>query len=199
MFLFSVLWGNNVANLSSNVFLCLQKTLEEQLENHREAHQKQLSRLRDEIEDKQRMLDELREWENITLTHTNQLWGCNSTAGGRRWEIRGEISQGNPQMCSGFRFETVLHKSWSFQTSSGHEQIHTYTHFNIPLSPQSRDFHSGCLQRGTTEEKKQLREQVRARSCCLKAIKDLGSKSASASKEELTWLESDFQGLNLQL
>uniref|UniRef100_A0AAX7VA95 Kinesin-like protein n=1 Tax=Astatotilapia calliptera TaxID=8154 RepID=A0AAX7VA95_ASTCA len=51
--------GNNVANLRSNVFLCLQKTLEEQLENHREAHQKQLSRLRDEIEDKQRMLDDL--------------------------------------------------------------------------------------------------------------------------------------------
>lgn len=38
-----------------------------------------------------------------TLTHTNQLWGCNSTAGGRRWEIRGEISQGNPQMCSGLK------------------------------------------------------------------------------------------------
>ncbi|XP_064814786.1 kinesin heavy chain-like isoform X2 [Oncorhynchus masou masou] len=37
----------------------VKKTLEQQMEAHREAHQKQLARLRDEIDDKQRTLDEL--------------------------------------------------------------------------------------------------------------------------------------------
>ncbi|KAM6945365.1 kinesin heavy chain-like [Aplochiton taeniatus] len=37
----------------------IKKTIEEQMESHREAHQKQLARLRDEIDDKQKMLDEL--------------------------------------------------------------------------------------------------------------------------------------------
>ncbi|XP_042260689.1 kinesin heavy chain-like isoform X1 [Thunnus maccoyii] len=51
----------------------IKKSLEEQLENHREAHQKQLSRLRDEIEDKQRMLDELTDLNQGLLLEQERL------------------------------------------------------------------------------------------------------------------------------
>ncbi|XP_041638040.1 kinesin heavy chain-like [Cheilinus undulatus] len=51
----------------------IKKTLEEQLENHREAHHKQLSRLRDEIEDKQRMLDELTDLNQGLLLEQERL------------------------------------------------------------------------------------------------------------------------------
>ncbi|KAM9835995.1 kinesin heavy chain-like [Aulostomus maculatus] len=51
----------------------IKKSLEEQLESHREAHQKQLSRLRDEIEDKQRMLDELTDLNQGLLLEQGRL------------------------------------------------------------------------------------------------------------------------------
>ncbi|XP_071771355.2 kinesin heavy chain-like [Centroberyx gerrardi] len=51
----------------------IKKTLEEQLESHRETHQKQLSRLRDEIDDKQRMLDELTDLNQGLLLEQERL------------------------------------------------------------------------------------------------------------------------------
>ncbi|TDG96409.1 hypothetical protein EPR50_G00241420 [Perca flavescens] len=51
----------------------IEKALEEQLEKHREAHQKQLSRLRDDIGDKQRMLDQLTDLNQGLLLEQERL------------------------------------------------------------------------------------------------------------------------------
>lgn len=49
-------------SLALSTGLCsLQKALELQMENHREAHHRQLARLRDEINEKQKTIDELKE------------------------------------------------------------------------------------------------------------------------------------------
>ncbi|XP_051564191.1 kinesin heavy chain isoform X1 [Myxocyprinus asiaticus] len=51
----------------------MKKALEQQMESHREAHQKQVSRLRDEIEEKQRILDELKDLNQALQLEQKQL------------------------------------------------------------------------------------------------------------------------------
>ncbi|XP_063068576.1 kinesin heavy chain-like [Engraulis encrasicolus] len=51
----------------------IKKSLEEQLVTHREGHQKQLSRLRDEVADKQKMLDELKDLNDSLLLEQKRL------------------------------------------------------------------------------------------------------------------------------
>ncbi|KAG1959895.1 kinesin heavy chain [Pimephales promelas] len=51
----------------------MKQALEQQMESHREAHQKQLSRLRDEIEEKQRILDEFKDVNQALQLEKKQL------------------------------------------------------------------------------------------------------------------------------
>ncbi|KAG8432309.1 hypothetical protein GDO86_016810, partial [Hymenochirus boettgeri] len=51
----------------------MKNTLEQQMENHREAHQRQLSRLRDEIEEKQKMIDDLKDLNQKLQLHQDKL------------------------------------------------------------------------------------------------------------------------------
>uniref|UniRef100_A0A8C4NAV4 Kinesin-like protein n=1 Tax=Eptatretus burgeri TaxID=7764 RepID=A0A8C4NAV4_EPTBU len=53
----------------------IKKALEEQMAEHREAHQKQLSRLRDEIEEKQQTIDELKDLNQKLLLEQEKLRG----------------------------------------------------------------------------------------------------------------------------
>ncbi len=43
------------------VFVCVQEAVEKQIHSHREAHQKQISSLRDELDNKEKLITELQE------------------------------------------------------------------------------------------------------------------------------------------
>lgn len=43
------------------VYVCVQEAVEKQIHSHREAHQKQISSLRDELDNKEKLITELQE------------------------------------------------------------------------------------------------------------------------------------------
>ena len=45
----------------------MKQALEKQMQSHRDQHQKQLSSLREEISDKQTLIDELKEYESFSF------------------------------------------------------------------------------------------------------------------------------------
>lgn len=50
---------NNVLN--HLFYVCVQEAVEKQIHSHREAHQKQISSLRDELDNKEKLITELQE------------------------------------------------------------------------------------------------------------------------------------------
>lgn len=44
-----------------SAFLCVQEAVEKQIHSHRDAHQKQISSLRDELDNKEKLITELQE------------------------------------------------------------------------------------------------------------------------------------------
>ncbi|TFK03471.1 E3 ubiquitin-protein ligase Arkadia [Platysternon megacephalum] len=66
-------WVGGTRGPSLTVALAAQRALELQLEGHREAHHKQLARLRDEINEKQKVIDELKDLNQKLQLELEQL------------------------------------------------------------------------------------------------------------------------------